>query len=107
MYACAFRNERVLVVNDTQEILDLFRDILAEEGFDAVLASYAPKELDAVIERYYSGQERVVVLEIETEGLMSRVLNEPSTNSEIYPHVYGPINRKAIIRAFERVPSGK
>ena len=39
-----------LVVNDTQEILDLFRDILAEEGFDAVLASYAPKELDSVIE---------------------------------------------------------
>lgn len=39
-----------LVVNDTQEILDLFRDILAEEGFDAVLASYAPKELGSIIE---------------------------------------------------------
>lgn len=39
-----------LVVNDTQEILDLFRDILAEEGFDAVLSSYAPRELDTVIE---------------------------------------------------------
>lgn len=38
------------VVNDTQEILDLFKDILEEEGFDAVLASYAPKELDAIIE---------------------------------------------------------
>lgn len=39
-----------LVVNDTQEILDLFRDILAEEGFDVVLHSYAPKELATVIE---------------------------------------------------------
>jgi DNA-binding response OmpR family regulator len=39
-----------IVVNDTQEILDLFKDILEEEGFDAVLASYAPKELDAIIE---------------------------------------------------------
>lgn len=39
-----------LVVNDTQEILDLFRDILDEEGFDAVLATFAPKELDSVIE---------------------------------------------------------
>ncbi len=39
-----------LVVNDTQEILDLFRDILNEEGFDAVLSSYAPRELDTVIE---------------------------------------------------------
>ncbi len=59
-------------------------------------------QLDAVIERYYAGEERVVVLEIETERLMSRVLNEPSTNSEIYPHIYGPINRKAIVRTFER-----
>lgn len=39
-----------LVVNDTQEILDLFRDILAEEGFDAVLSSYAPRELETVLE---------------------------------------------------------
>jgi uncharacterized protein (DUF952 family) len=59
-------------------------------------------QLDAVIKRYYSGEERVIVLEIETEALMSRVLNEPSTGHEIYPHVYGPINRKAIVREFER-----
>ena len=39
-----------LVVNDTQEILDLFRDILSEEGFDVVLHSYAPKELETVLE---------------------------------------------------------
>lgn len=48
------RSERTrplaLVVNDTQEILDLFRDILSEEGFDAVLSSYAPKELGTIIE---------------------------------------------------------
>jgi DNA-binding response OmpR family regulator len=39
-----------LVVNDTQEILDLFRDILEEEGFDAILSTFAPKELDSIIE---------------------------------------------------------
>jgi len=37
------------------------------------------------------------VLEIETDELMSRVLNEPSTGNEIYPHIYGPINRDAIV----------
>ena len=59
-------------------------------------------QLDGVIARYYAGEERVIILEIETDSLMSRVLNEPSTGSEIYPHVYGPINRKAIMREFER-----
>lgn len=39
-----------LVVNDTQEILELFRDILTEEGYDVVLYSYAPRDLDALTE---------------------------------------------------------
>jgi len=38
-----------LVVNDTQEILDLFRDILEEEGFDSVLSTYAPRDLDELV----------------------------------------------------------
>ena len=41
---------RVLVVNDTQEILELFRDILDGMGFETVLMSYAPRELDRIRE---------------------------------------------------------
>ncbi len=72
---------------------------LETEGF--IHCSFA-NQLDAVIERYYSGEERVVVLEIESDRLMSRMIKEPSTNSEIYPHIYGPINRDAIVRAETR-----
>jgi CheY-like chemotaxis protein len=39
---------RALVVNDTQEILELFEEILDGIGFDTVLMSYAPRELDRV-----------------------------------------------------------
>jgi DNA-binding response OmpR family regulator len=39
-----------LVVNDTQEILDLFRDILTDEGWDVALTTFAPKDLASVIE---------------------------------------------------------
>jgi CheY-like chemotaxis protein len=39
----------VLVVNDTQEILELFRDILIEEGYDVVLNSFAPRDLDTLL----------------------------------------------------------
>jgi uncharacterized protein (DUF952 family) len=72
---------------------------LADEGF--IHCSFGD-QLDAVIQRYYSGHDRVVVLEIESDRLMSRMIKEPSTISEIYPHVYGMINRSAIVRSFER-----
>lgn len=67
---------------------------LETEGF--IHCSFAD-QLDGVIKRYYKGVEKLVILEIESERLMSRVLKEPSTNNEIYPHVYGPINRDAIV----------
>ena len=41
---------RVLVVNDTQEILELFSDILEPMGLEVVLMSYAPRELDRIRE---------------------------------------------------------
>ena len=67
---------------------------LATEGF--IHCSFAD-QLDGVIERYYEDADAIVVLEIETDRLMSRVLNEPSTGNDIYPHIYGPINRDAIV----------
>ena len=44
------RGKRVLVVNDTQEILELFEEILSGMGLDPVVMSYAPRELDRVRE---------------------------------------------------------
>jgi CheY-like chemotaxis protein len=40
--------KRVLVVNDTQEILELFEAILSGMGLESVLMSYAPRELDRI-----------------------------------------------------------
>jgi CheY-like chemotaxis protein len=44
------RRQRVLVVNDTQEILELFEEILGGLGFEVILMSYAPRELDRIRE---------------------------------------------------------
>ena len=40
--------QRVLVVNDTQEILELFEAILDGMGLESILMSYAPRELDRI-----------------------------------------------------------
>jgi uncharacterized protein (DUF952 family) len=72
---------------------------LATEGF--IHCSFA-EQIEGVLERYYSGAKRVVVLEIDPEKLTSRLVKEPSTNNEIYPHIYGKINRDAVVGIAER-----
>ncbi len=42
------QQRHVLVVNDTQEILDLFREILEEEGYRVSLYSYAFRDLSEI-----------------------------------------------------------
>jgi DNA-binding response OmpR family regulator len=41
-------SKHILVINDTQEILDLFRDILEEEGYRVSLYSYAFQDISEV-----------------------------------------------------------
>ena len=73
---------------------------LASEGF--IHCSYSD-QLEAVLKRYYSGVEKVLILKIDTDKLLSKLVKEPSTNDEIYPHIYGRINRTAIVDVQERV----
>lgn len=58
---------RILVVNDDQDILELFRDLLEGEGYEATLFSFAPHDLehveraqpDLIILDYIFGSERI------------------------------------------------
>lgn len=68
-------------------------DSLASEGF--IHCSFAD-QLEAVLERYYKSAEKVLILTVDAEKLTSKLIEEPSTNNEIYPHIYGQINRDAI-----------
>ena len=72
---------------------------LAAEGF--IHCSYAD-QLDGVLERYYSDANEVVILSLDANRLTSPLVSEPSTNSEPYPHVYGPINLDAVVKAETR-----
>jgi uncharacterized protein (DUF952 family) len=76
---------------------------LATEKF--IHCSY-DTQLDAVIGRYYTGVERVLILSIDTDKLTSELIEEPSTGGEIYPHIYGKINRDAIVDVSERTDIG-
>lgn len=72
---------------------------LQSEGF--IHCSYE-NQLEAVLERYYKGTEKVLILTIDPDLLSSELIAEPSTGGEIYPHIYGKINRAAIVAVNEK-----
>jgi len=90
----------------TPEIWDKFTneneyeaESLTSEGF--IHCSYR-NQLDGVLERYYKDQSKVFVLSINPHLLTSNLVAEPSTGGEVYPHIYGKINRTAVVAVEER-----
>ena len=77
-------------------------DSLDAEGF--IHCSF-DEQLDGVLQRYYSSVPKVKILEIDATKLDSKLVVEPSTGGESYPHVYGPINREAIVAVEDRALS--
>ncbi len=93
----------------TPEIWETFKDkdfyyatSLEDEGF--IHCSFA-EQLDGVLQRYYKDAEKVLILEIDTEKLKSKLVNEPSTNNEVYPHIYGGINLDSVVNYHSKVIS--
>ena len=68
-------------------------DSLDTEGF--IHCSY-DHQLSGVLQRYYSEVDKIVVLKIDIAELTSKLVSEPSTGGEVYPHIYGPINMDAV-----------
>jgi uncharacterized protein (DUF952 family) len=67
---------------------------LAAEGF--IHCSFAD-QLDGVLSRYFSNVGEVTILEIDPARLTSKLVIEPSTNGERFPHIYGPIDLDAVV----------
>jgi uncharacterized protein (DUF952 family) len=85
---------------------------LDTEGF--IHCSYAD-QIVATAQRYYRGQARLALLEIDPARLRSELRVEALGTPEPYPHIYGPLNLDAVIAVHDfppladgsfRLPSG-
>jgi uncharacterized protein (DUF952 family) len=55
-------------------------------------------QVAGVLERYFSGQDHLLKLVIDTSKLTSRYVQEWSPSiRDTFPHIYGPINMDAVI----------
>jgi uncharacterized protein (DUF952 family) len=71
-------------------------DSLASEGF--IHCSFADQVARSA-NRFYAGAEDLLVLHIDPARLTSPLREETSGSGEVFPHIYGPINRDAVVTA--------
>ena len=67
---------------------------LASEGF--IHCSFA-EQVAGSANRFYADEHDLLVLHIDPARLASPLREEPSGSGEIFPHIYGPINRDAVV----------
>lgn len=70
---------------------------LKEEGF---IHCSEERQIPDVLNRYFSDKTDLVKLTIDTDKLTSQLIYDWSNAIEdTFPHIYGPINLEAIIKA--------
>ena len=94
----------IVVYSDwqAQQNADYYQaDSLATEGF---IHCSDQHQTDGVVERYYANVPQLILLEINPALLEAELKYELAPSGEEFPHVFGKINRSAIINitSFER-----
>ena len=72
---------------------------LTTEGF--IHASFAV-QVEETLKVHYKNVRQVLILTIDSDLLTSKLVVEKSRNGEDFPHVYGAINKSAIVSVAER-----
>ncbi|WP_338874182.1 DUF952 domain-containing protein [Spirosoma sp. SC4-14] len=68
---------------------------LQNEGF---IHLSTESQVAGVLERYYQNATDLLLLHVDPARLTSELRYEVATNNELFPHLYGPLNKDAIVR---------
>lgn len=68
---------------------------LEREGF---IHACTPEQFMGVIERFFLGQEGLVLLFIDPEKVQSEIRWEAVLDHGIFPHIYGALNLDAVLQ---------
>jgi len=74
---------------------EYIHDSLKGEGFIHFSEEH---QIEGVLERYFTDQTDLLILTIEPSKIDEKVQYDKAPNDEDYPHIYGPINKAAIIK---------
>jgi uncharacterized protein (DUF952 family) len=79
-------------------LTDYFPSSFRVHGF---IHTCKANQLAGVMARYYPLHDGLVLLLVDEQKVKSDVLFERSASGESFPHVYGAINKSAIVRVYE------
>lgn len=69
-------------------------DSLQSQGY---IHNCRPAQLRGVLGRHFAGHRALLLLVIDPAQLTADVREEEARHGERYPHVYGPIDRSAVV----------
>jgi uncharacterized protein (DUF952 family) len=72
---------------------DFAPESLRVEGF---IHCCTPEQLPGVLQRYYSNRTDLLLLELDETSLTATMKFESATGGELFPHLFGRINKNAI-----------
>jgi uncharacterized protein (DUF952 family) len=101
--------------NQARQRGDYRSESLESEGF---IHCSTEEQVIPVAEKYFAGQDDLLVLVIEPDRLTSSLKWEPPAEGappagvpkgSLFPHIYGPINLDAVVRVFDlaSLPDGE
>jgi uncharacterized protein (DUF952 family) len=78
---------------------------LATEGF---IHCSNREQVAGSANKFYGTESELLLLAIDPDRLTSELRDEEGRPGELFPHIYGPINREAIVEVIrlERGPDG-
>lgn len=69
-------------------------EAFSKEGF---IHCSTKAQVPGALQRYYAGVQNLILLHIDESKLTPSLKYEAATNEELFPHVFGPINKDAIV----------
>jgi len=55
------------------------------------------EQVEGVLNRYYQQVPDLLLLHVDADKLTHRLVYELATNNESFPHLYGPLNKDAVV----------
>ena len=95
IFHVAIRSAWAGVTDATPYTMSTLGRTLEEEGF--IHCSATEDQLDRVLTRHYQGVPDLLVLTIDPRHLDIRFEPSPEDPADLYPHLYGPLPKSAVI----------
>jgi len=69
----------------------------ADDARDGFIHLSAADQLDGTLAKHFAGQKDLILLAVDSESLGERLQWESSRDGAIFPHLYGPLDLKALL----------